>query len=121
MNRRWIEVNDLMQRDYAYRLTARIGKDFHAEFRPELTPKQMLSLGIFGGKYMTDCAGGLRRLASQRQALSDRTRSRIELLRCQRVTTAIGLETTRLDLRGGSARVVPMVLPLFHGAPLPRR
>lgn len=55
MNRRWIEVNDLMQRGYAYRLTARTAKDFHADFRPELSPKQMLGLGVFGGKYMTDC------------------------------------------------------------------
>jgi len=56
MNRRWVEVNDLMQRGYAYPLTAREGKDFHADFRPDLSPKQMLSLGVFGGKYMTDCA-----------------------------------------------------------------
>ena len=56
MRRRWIEVNDLMQRGYAYRLAASIGKDFHPDFRPELSPKQMLALGIFGGKYMTDCA-----------------------------------------------------------------
>jgi len=55
MNRRWIEVYDLMQRGYAYRLTARTAKDYHADFRPELSPKQMLALGIFGGKYMTDC------------------------------------------------------------------
>lgn len=55
MNHRWIEVNDLMQRDYAYRLTARTGNDFHPDFRPELSPKQMLALGVFGGKYMTDC------------------------------------------------------------------
>jgi hypothetical protein len=56
MNQRWIEVNDRMQRDYTYRLTARKGKDFHADFAPQLTPKQMLALGVFGGKYMTDCA-----------------------------------------------------------------
>ena len=56
MRREWIEVNDLMQRDYAYRLTAPAGKNFHADFHPELSPQQMLALGIFGGKYMTDCA-----------------------------------------------------------------
>ena len=44
-----------MQRGYAYRLTARAAKDFHADFIPELSPKQMLALGVFGGKYMTDC------------------------------------------------------------------
>jgi hypothetical protein len=56
MNQRWIEVTDRMQRDYTYRLAARKGKDFHADFAPQLTPKQMLALGVFGGKYMTDCA-----------------------------------------------------------------
>lgn len=54
-NRR-IEVNDLMQRGYVYVLTEPMGRNFHPDFRPELTPKQMLYLGVFGGKYMTDCA-----------------------------------------------------------------
>ena len=55
MNRR-IEVNDLMQWGYVYVLTEPMGHNFHTEFRPDLTPNQMLELGVFGGKYMTDCA-----------------------------------------------------------------
>ena len=55
MRERWIEVNDLMQQNYAYLLTEPTGKHFHRDFKPELTPKQMLRLGVFGGKYMTDC------------------------------------------------------------------
>lgn len=50
-----VVVNDLMQKGYVYFLTEPIGKNFDSEFKPELTPKQMLSLGVFGGKYMTDC------------------------------------------------------------------
>jgi hypothetical protein len=50
-----IIVNDKMQTDYRYGLTQPCGRNFHADFTPELTPKEMLELGIFGGKYMTDC------------------------------------------------------------------
>ena len=56
MIKRRIEVNDLMQRGYTYRRSEPMGKNFHADFCPELTPKLMLSLGVFGGKYMTDCS-----------------------------------------------------------------
>ena len=48
-------VNDLMQRGYAYHCIAPIGHSFDPAFQPELTPKEMLALGVFGGKYMTDC------------------------------------------------------------------
>lgn len=51
----WIEVNDKMQQNYAYLLTEPVGRNFHSDFQPELTPKEMLELGVFGGKYMTDC------------------------------------------------------------------
>lgn len=44
-----------MQTGYSYVLTRPTGKDFHPDFQPELTPKEMLELGVFGGKYMTDC------------------------------------------------------------------
>ena len=50
-----VTVNDLMQSNYVYILTEPEGKNFSADFAPELTPAQMLSLGVFGGKYMTDC------------------------------------------------------------------
>ncbi len=54
---RKVVVNDLMQKGYEYTLTEPMGGGFHPEFSPELTPKQMLELGVFGGRYMTDCRG----------------------------------------------------------------
>lgn len=50
-----VSVSDTMQKNYYYVLSQPMGKHFDPEFKPELTPKQMLSLGVFGGKYMTDC------------------------------------------------------------------
>jgi hypothetical protein len=50
-----IHVNDKMQKAYVYILTEAMGDNFDHEFKPELSPKEMLELGIFGGKYMTDC------------------------------------------------------------------
>ena len=48
-------VNDQMQRGYRYLLTEPAGRNFHPEFDPELTPKEMLEMGVFGGRYMTAC------------------------------------------------------------------
>lgn len=44
-----------MQKGYRYELTEPAGRNFHPDFKPDLSPKQMLALGVFGGKYMTDC------------------------------------------------------------------
>ena len=44
-----------MKSSYVYFCTEPVGKNFHPEFKPELTPREMLELGVFGGKYMTDC------------------------------------------------------------------
>ena len=44
-----------MQKGYRYELVAPVGRDFRSDFQPELTPEEMLSLGVFCGKYMTDC------------------------------------------------------------------
>lgn len=55
MGSKWVTVNDRMQKGYRYQRVARPGRDFDAEFRPDLTPAEMLSLGVFCGRYMTDC------------------------------------------------------------------
>lgn len=55
MNKMFITVNDLMQNNYTYQLVEPTGSNFDPLFKPELSPKEMLELGVFGGKYMTDC------------------------------------------------------------------
>ena len=55
MTKRTVTVNDRMQQAYRYELVAPAGRNFDPEFRPDLTPAEMLRLGVFGGKYMTDC------------------------------------------------------------------
>jgi hypothetical protein len=55
MRKRTVTVNDKMQKGYRYVLTAGMGRGFDPEFKPDLMPAQMLMLGVFCGKYMTDC------------------------------------------------------------------
>jgi hypothetical protein len=51
----WVVVNDRMQQGYRYQLTEPEGRNFDAGFTPDLSPPELLALGIFGGRYMTDC------------------------------------------------------------------
>jgi hypothetical protein len=82
-------VNDTMQRGYRYVLTEPVGRNFDAEFRPELTLKQMLALGVFCGKYMTDSLrnfppAGLRTLGCHPAATVPSTTSALmQANRCQ--------------------------------------
>lgn len=48
-------VNDKMQQNYEYQTPAPIGQNFAPDFKPELTPQQMLELGVFEGHYLNDC------------------------------------------------------------------
>lgn len=50
-----ITVHDKMQKGYNYTCSEPIGKNFDPEFKPDLTPQEMLALGVFGGIYMRDC------------------------------------------------------------------
>ena len=54
MPRRIVVVNDTMQQGYRYECVVPVGRAFDPEFQPDLTPQEMLRLGIFCGKYMTD-------------------------------------------------------------------
>ena len=49
-----IIVNDKMQKNYRYEVTEPMGKNFSPNFKPELSPKEMLELGVFGGRYLRD-------------------------------------------------------------------
>ena len=117
-----VVVNDRMQRNYVYWRTAPVGRNFAPGFAPELTPKQMLTLGVFGGKYMTDCAGEFPAAWFVRAKLcAERHDARLELLRRQRVAVARRLASQRVDPQAGSARMVSMVLPVLHGPAKRRR
>lgn len=55
MRKRVVTVNDPVQHGYRYELTEPPGQRFDPEFKPELSPKRMLALGVFGGNYLNDC------------------------------------------------------------------
>ena len=76
MRKRSVVVNDKMQRGYRYVRTAPIGRNFDPQFTPELTPAQMLRLGVFGGKYMTDTQKEFPKSWFARAKLSPRRRDR---------------------------------------------
>lgn len=54
MRKKTVIVNDNMQKRYRYILSEPVGKNFDPRFKPDLAPKEMLSLGVFGGVYMRD-------------------------------------------------------------------
>ena len=105
-----------MQKGYRYVLSVATGRGFDPEFKPQLTPAQMLKLGVFGGKYMTDCRREFPKSWFAGAKLSPRgCRPRLQFLRRARQPASLGMEAQRLDPSGRSARLVPVVLPLLHG------
>lgn len=53
MHLKKISVNNSLQKNYKYTLTEPVGKNFDPGFNPQLTPKEMIDLGVFGGHYDT--------------------------------------------------------------------
>lgn len=47
-----VRADNPMQRGYCYVLACRTGKNFDPAFKPALSPKEMLQLGVFGGHYL---------------------------------------------------------------------
>ena len=83
--KRTVTVNDKMQKGYRYQLTAPISRSFDPEFEPDLTPQQMLRLGVFCGKYMTDARKEFPASWFKRAKLSPRgTRLLAQFLRRRR-------------------------------------
>lgn len=54
MTKKIIQVSDSLQKKYTYELVEPEGKNFDKEFKPDLTPKQMLKLGVFDGYYVAN-------------------------------------------------------------------
>lgn len=71
---RRVVVRDKMQDGYTYERTEPVGRNFDPRFKPQLTPAQMLSLGVFGGKYMTDCRAEFPRSWFAKAKLSPKRR-----------------------------------------------
>ncbi len=49
-----VHVDEQYQTGYSYTLTEPVGEHFDPDFTPQLTPSQMLHLGIFGGDYFNE-------------------------------------------------------------------
>ena len=116
MHQRLITVNDRMQRGYVYKLVEPEGRNFSPEFRPQLSPAEMLRLRVFGGKYMTDCRHEFPARWFKGAKLAPRRRD--PSLNFFGVDASQPLSVWRAKgwIHGRPPRLVPVVLPLLARA-----
>lgn len=115
---RTIVVHDSMQQGYRYELVAKEGKEFDSAFTPDLTPKQMLQLGVFGGKYMTDCRYEFPASWFARAKLSPERKNPKLNYFCNRCfAAAFGVARERVDICRRPSGMVSVVLPVLSGSP----
>jgi len=50
-----ITVDNCMQKNYQYTIAAPLGRNFMDGFEPYFSPKEMLKMGVFEGKYLNSC------------------------------------------------------------------
>ncbi|MGH1577777.1 hypothetical protein [Planktotalea sp.] len=67
-----VVVNDKMQRDYIYKISAPLGDVKSDVFAPYFSPQEMLEMGVFEGKYCNDCTGEFPESWFQNAKLSTR-------------------------------------------------
>lgn len=48
-----VTAHNARQKQYTYELVEPVGKHFDPDFKPDLTPEEMLTLGVFEGGYTT--------------------------------------------------------------------
>ena len=119
MRKRTVSVTDKMQKGYRYVRSAGAGRGFDPEFKPQLTPAQMLALGVFGGKYMTDCRREFPSSWFTRAKLSPRGYDRDRNF--FRVDASQSLSEWKRKPRGGAARDALRLLRAPAGARASRR
>jgi len=95
--KRRIVVNDRMQKGYVHYSGGTGGAPLRARLRAAAMTNEMLTLGVFGGKYMTDCRVEFLTTCFAREALARSARRAPQLLRRERIPVARRVASHRLD------------------------
>ena len=118
MKERRVVVNDRMQRGYVYHRTEPVGRNFAPEFRPQLTPKQMLAARRVRRQVHDRLPARVsRQLVRRAKLCAERHDARLNYFGVNASQSLAAWRRQGLDPSAGPARLVPVVLPLLHGPP----